>query len=838
MNRLPTSLEAVRGLRAARWTRESTPGQYDAFGPDAQREQQDRAIERWGLADAGLEWLVAHSGRTVGSTAQFADMLATAGVDYDVLVVGYVSRFARNLRTAVNARHDLHAAGAAFLFADERLLSSDEEQWEAWAREAVEAEAYSRRLGKRIREGYGAKRRRFGVPGGNRPPLGTARDGRDIVVEPEGIATVRRAYELAAAGLTDREVAQAVGLRLKHVAEILTNPFYAGRLWRGEPSALGPLVDLDTWERVQEVRARFSRRSPGRPARHHLYALSSLLFCGACGRRLTGHVGRYRHVDACLAFTDARPRFVRRYSNASDRRTKGESYPAQVYEGVVPQFLAQVALGARTRADAIALATAPENLPPGDPLALARIGREREAATSRYLRERDIAALEAAMARLDSEETAARGRPRRSPTAGEAVAYLQDLPRLWRETDDEGRRALATSLFERIDVLGTAWARGKLTPDAEAAGVAAAWLGPIRCSMGSYGRGERTGPEQNQLIARHHRHHANEVLRAAPAAAHGPGESGWHRFRRSARQKPQAEWPSPDRRPRYPFAGGVFSSARSDGSGVPSAHARTIATWTAWWPPSQPCGPPGIIRACEPTIRTASMRLEARTAASSRSPATSSVGTPQASSAGVARTPCASDSARRNEPGSTWASCDARSSTSAGSVRPTLLAMMRSNARRRTNGATRAIPAFMSGSSGERTALHPSTTARETASGRRARSSSATDPPSESPTRLTRWPGACSRAISATRSAVASRDSHRTPRLRPWPGRSGAMQRCSGSAAACRSHIAPVLPTPWRNRIGVAPSGPWRRTWSGVIGRAPAPAARTTAARAPRSRRG
>jgi uncharacterized protein (DUF2132 family) len=33
-----------------------------------------------------------------------------------------------------------------------------------WARETVEAEAYSRRLGKRIREGYAAKFRRLSLP--------------------------------------------------------------------------------------------------------------------------------------------------------------------------------------------------------------------------------------------------------------------------------------------------------------------------------------------------------------------------------------------------------------------------------------------------------------------------------------------------------------------------------------------------------------------------------------------------------------------------------------------------------------------------------------------------
>ena len=61
---LPRELDDLSGMRAARWFRESTAGQWDNFGPDAQREQQDRAIERYGLVDAGLEWSVASSGWT------------------------------------------------------------------------------------------------------------------------------------------------------------------------------------------------------------------------------------------------------------------------------------------------------------------------------------------------------------------------------------------------------------------------------------------------------------------------------------------------------------------------------------------------------------------------------------------------------------------------------------------------------------------------------------------------------------------------------------------------------------------------------------------------------
>ena len=46
MKPLPRSLDDISGLRAERWVRESTRGQYDRYGPASQREQQDRFIER------------------------------------------------------------------------------------------------------------------------------------------------------------------------------------------------------------------------------------------------------------------------------------------------------------------------------------------------------------------------------------------------------------------------------------------------------------------------------------------------------------------------------------------------------------------------------------------------------------------------------------------------------------------------------------------------------------------------------------------------------------------------------------------------------------------------
>lgn len=501
MTRLPADLDALRGLRAARWLRESTAGQSDNFGPDAQREQQDRAIERYGLVDSGIGWEVSHSGRTIASTTQWAEMVAAAGSTYDVLVVGYVSRFARDLRTAVNARHDLHLAGAVLLFADERIVSSDEEEWERWAREVVEAEAYSRRLAKRIREGYAAKRRRLGVPGGNRSPLGTTRDRRELAVDDVGLELVRRVYDAAMTGMTDRDVSAVIGLRPKHVAEILTNPFYAGRLSSGEPSALGALVDPLTWERVQELRARYSRRHRG-SVRRRRYALSGLLACAACGRRLTGHTGRYRHVEACGPFKAAAPRRYRRFERSLDHRVKGESYAATMYEEAVGEALAHVAASSRLQVDAIALATRPEPATI-DVLAAARVARERDAAALRFARDRDMARLEATMRRLDVDERATAATPARVPTAAESRAYLEALPALWRETDDDGRRAIAEAVFERIEVLGVSEYAFTLTIDAKAHGWDLAFgAGVVAGSIGQSGRGERDRPATNDLPIR------------------------------------------------------------------------------------------------------------------------------------------------------------------------------------------------------------------------------------------------------------------------------------------------------------------------------------------------
>ncbi len=470
--KLPRALDDLRGLRAARWVRESTRGQYDTFGPAAQREQQDRAVERYGLVDTGLAWTVAHSGRTVGDTEQFRDMLRRAGTEYDVLVVGYVSRFARDLRTAVNARHELHAAGAAILFCDERVLTSDEDSWELFAREAVEAEAYSRRLGKRIREGYAAKFRRLADQAGN-APLGFRRDGpaRTLTVDAATIGQAVTLFERYATGaLSIQDVAIEAGLHPDRVRAILANPTYNGwvrryrRTEREErmpaPWRAAPPVSDELWRQVQDSLYRRTRgHAPRRRSR--VDPMSGLLYC-TCGRRIRSN-----------GMAGSPPKRQRLHPGAAcPKWDGGAAVFATVHEEPIAAQIAGIKL------DDVTIERVVRALRHGDTPAPATFD-----AVRLEKQKRDLAISHAA-GELDDETYLARMAELRKATPVEqessgidpasAVAFLRNLPALWGATGDESRAEFLHAIYDRIEVTRDGFARVHLTPHAFRFGLALA----------------------------------------------------------------------------------------------------------------------------------------------------------------------------------------------------------------------------------------------------------------------------------------------------------------------------------------------------------------------------
>ena len=485
MKRLPMTVEELRGLRAARWVRESTPGQFDRYGPAAQAELQDRAISRLGLSDTGLLWRAAHSGRTVYRSVEMEAMLAAAvRGEFDVLLVGYVSRWQRNLHRTLELLEDkLHPVGVPVYFADEDILSSADRDWDQLIGEAQDAERSSRRLSRRIKEGYASKLTKERDPGGQ-PPFGFRRNAAKLLEpDPVTVPAVIATYELSAGGLPDRSVAERTGIGLYTVRGVLTSPLYAGRLRDGTRAHWDPLVPDALWETVRSARAQRATNTGRRADPRRPYALD-MLHCGSCGKRLTGDTGYYRHREPCPLFVAARP-----LERRGRGRWNGHAYRKELYEQVVEGLLGEMALGAGTLTGVVS-ALAGSGAGP-DRRELDRIERDRTRATTRYLRDRDSARLDATMRELDRAADGAR-----SPKTGTvippdvAVRYLQDLPGTWRTAaGGPGQQMLASALFSRIEVLGLQEATIHLTDHAVRHGVASAL--PAEVGISVSGRGER-----------------------------------------------------------------------------------------------------------------------------------------------------------------------------------------------------------------------------------------------------------------------------------------------------------------------------------------------------------
>jgi hypothetical protein len=353
---------------------------------------------------------------------------------------------------------------------DRRILSSDPHDWDELVAEATGAERYSRRLSERITEGYESKFDTQDDPGG-RPALGFRRtEERHLLqIGPEPMRGAVGLFERYALGnVSAAQLEAETGLAATRIRMILMNPIYNGWIRRGrgvaetrKPAAWrsNPPVSDELWARVEEVR-RAKTRGGGPRNRGRVDLLGGLLEC-VCGRRIrsdgTFADGRHRklHPQPCEAW--------------GDRARLGD----ETWETPILAQVAGIELDDATISAVVAALGSTQR-----PIAIDRARFDRQL--------REVALAHAAERLTDDEYLARRADllARRASlndagttlvSSERAVEWLRVLGTTWRDADaPEARADLLHAIYERITVAGPLITSVRLTPAANAHGLALA----------------------------------------------------------------------------------------------------------------------------------------------------------------------------------------------------------------------------------------------------------------------------------------------------------------------------------------------------------------------------
>jgi site-specific DNA recombinase len=209
----------------------------------------------------------------------------------DVVVVAYFDRLVRSLQVQTEVVDRVEKAGGGILAVDiGQVTNGSAGQWLSGTMLGAVSEYHRRVTAERTQD---AKRRAIadGRPTFDRTPPGLRKraDGR-LEPHPTEATVVRDAFELRASGATVREVREFLrehGIERSYhgTQALLTSRIVLGELSFGKlhnPTAHPPIVDANTWQKVQRMRSSRGRR----PKSERLLARLGVLRCGTCGARM------------------------------------------------------------------------------------------------------------------------------------------------------------------------------------------------------------------------------------------------------------------------------------------------------------------------------------------------------------------------------------------------------------------------------------------------------------------------------------------------------------------------------------------------------------------------
>jgi DNA invertase Pin-like site-specific DNA recombinase len=446
MTALPTTPEQLRGLRCARLLRESSEGQREKKGPAVQRRKQDRAIERLGLIDSGVERLIVNSAWSGPTGDKEPPALASQTMrdlvecGEPVLLVGFSSRFMRSTTDAGTLMRELHRRGTVLYICDGDLLSTRDHA--TIIDKVLAGWHYSNDLSRLIHDSQYERFIDENLPVGV-PPFGFRQLDENKHVDwshhPENAETVRKVFtDYDTNNGSTRDIADRYGLDVEQVKVMLRNPAYKGvARFNGEerPASFAPIVAPEVWERVA-ARREARRWASGGPRTAKPSLLRGRFTC-QCGRRLT-----------MAGAGNNRRRRVRHLRPLCAAWGPFEHKPAQPFIDTIKAALRGMTLSPDMVEDAVQRYIASTSAPPRDRVGDRRRAKQRRALAAAYeAGELDEASFIAEGAALRAQE------PQPGADATDAIEWTPEAKADFRDLFSKAyaRMALALDHLERTE---------------------------------------------------------------------------------------------------------------------------------------------------------------------------------------------------------------------------------------------------------------------------------------------------------------------------------------------------------------------------------------------------
>jgi len=175
------SPDQLKGMKHAQYIRDSTEEQRDHFGPDLQRDANQRFASDCGLVDSGLVYEEYKSATSIEGRSEFQRAIADLEAGkYQVLLVADTNRFARDIEGAEAAKKRIAAANGFLVYTLTRMISGASSTATAERIHHILDMEYSEKLSRFV---AGGLERKYAAGGSNgSPPLGA----RHIYVRGDG----------------------------------------------------------------------------------------------------------------------------------------------------------------------------------------------------------------------------------------------------------------------------------------------------------------------------------------------------------------------------------------------------------------------------------------------------------------------------------------------------------------------------------------------------------------------------------------------------------------------------------------------------------------------------